>query len=136
MQFFIPGLPEKKRNNRRKADEIKRLFKCPANGCNKSYGYESTLRHHIKIKHQGIEPVGKFNHEGEKTVPDPQMENESDDGASIDNEPQSPLEPRKMTDLEANDKKVYKRVPTVETKCDEDETEGAAASNRALIADI
>ena len=64
------------------------------------------------------------------------MDNESDSSASIDNEPQSPLEPRKMTDPEANDKKVYKRVPTGETKCDEDEGEGAAAGDRALLADI
>ena len=51
MQFFIPGLPEKKRNNRRKATEIKRMFRCPVADCHKSYGYESTLRHHIKVKH-------------------------------------------------------------------------------------
>ena len=70
MQFFIPGLPEKKRNNRRKATEIKRMFKCPVADCDKSYGYESTLRHHIKIKHQGVEPESKLDHfEGGKTVP-------------------------------------------------------------------
>ena len=136
MQFFIPGLPEKKRNNRRKADEIKRLFKCPAKGCNKSYGYESTLRHHIKIKHKGIEPISKLDHDGEKTVPDPQVDDESDASDSIEDEPMSPLESRKMTDPAANDKKVYMRVPTGETKCDEDEGEEAAAGNKAQLADI
>lgn len=64
------------------------------------------------------------------------MDNESDASASIDNEPQSPLESRKLTDLAANDKKVYKRVPTGETKCDEEDDEGAAAGNGALLADI
>ena len=60
MQFFIPGLPEKKRNNRRKATEIKRMFRCPVADCQKSYGYESTLRHHIKVKHQGVEARPKI----------------------------------------------------------------------------
>ena len=59
MEFFIPGLPEKKRNNRRKATEIKRMYTCPVADCNKSYGYESTLKHHLKIKHQGVEPTQK-----------------------------------------------------------------------------
>ena len=138
MQFFIPGLPEKKRNNRRKADEIKRLFKCPVHGCNKSYGYESTLRHHIKIKHQGVEPAGKFDQgREEKTVPDPQNDDLS---ACLENEPQeAPLESDKMTtDFAA--KKIYKRAPTGETKCDdeveEEEGAGAAAGNGALLADI
>ena len=46
------------------------MFKCPVADCDKSYGYESTLRHHIKIKHQGVEPESKLDHfEGGKTVP-------------------------------------------------------------------
>jgi len=68
MQFFIPGLPEKKRNNRRKATEIARMFTCPVEGCHKSYGYESTLKHHLKIKHGGVEPVSKNQLSHEKTV--------------------------------------------------------------------
>ena len=28
-----------------------RLYRCPVEGCNKSYGMEGTLNQHIKIKH-------------------------------------------------------------------------------------
>ena len=131
MQFFIPGLPEKKRNNRRKASEVKRQHTCPVAGCNKSYGQESTLRHHIKVKHAGVEAVAKSEQpEGEKTVPQmDEASEDSDDEAAPENE---------MLELasSSNDKKVYKRTPTGETKCDEEQEEDGDAGNRALLADI
>mmetsp|Transcript_26540 Transcript_26540/g.23525 ORF Transcript_26540/g.23525 Transcript_26540/m.23525 type:complete len:283 (+) Transcript_26540:112-960(+) len=41
----------KKIRVRRPADQIERSYKCPSEGCNKSYGSEGSLYQHIKIKH-------------------------------------------------------------------------------------
>jgi len=45
------GLDGKKRH-RRTATEISRHFKCPIEGCGKSYGSEGSLTQHIKNKHK------------------------------------------------------------------------------------
>lgn len=49
MPFEIDN--EKKKRHRRTATEIARHYKCPIEGCNKSYGSEGSLNQHIKIKH-------------------------------------------------------------------------------------
>jgi hypothetical protein len=41
----------KPKKRRRKRDEIERSFKCPINGCTKSYGSEGALKTHVKLKH-------------------------------------------------------------------------------------
>jgi hypothetical protein len=43
----------KPKKRRRKRDEIERSFKCPVNGCTKSYGSEGALKTHVKLKHAG-----------------------------------------------------------------------------------
>ena len=71
MQFEIPGQPERKKNNRRKATEIKRMFNCPVAGCHKGYGSESTLKHHLRVKHSEINKASENKAvKVEKTVPD------------------------------------------------------------------
>eukprot|EP01017_Pseudomicrothorax_dubius_P029574 TRINITY_DN3602_c0_g1_i2.p1 TRINITY_DN3602_c0_g1~~TRINITY_DN3602_c0_g1_i2.p1 ORF type:complete len:105 (-),score=16.90 TRINITY_DN3602_c0_g1_i2:92-406(-) len=42
---------EKRRRHRRCANEIDRSFRCPVEGCPKSYGLEGSLVQHIKLKH-------------------------------------------------------------------------------------
>ena len=49
MPFEIDN--ECKKRQRRGAKDIMRLYKCPVDGCSKSYGMEGTLNQHIKIKH-------------------------------------------------------------------------------------
>jgi len=44
-------LKTKPKKRRRKRDEIERSFKCPINGCTKSYGSEGALKTHVKLKH-------------------------------------------------------------------------------------
>ena len=48
------GECEKKRRNRRNADEINRLYRCEITGCDKSYGSEGTLAQHYRTKHPKI----------------------------------------------------------------------------------
>ena len=43
---------ERRKRNRRNAQQIARRFRCPVKGCQKSYGMEGTLTQHIKIKHK------------------------------------------------------------------------------------
>ena len=50
MPFEIDN--ERKKRNRRNANEISRHYKCPVEDCPKSYGMEGTLNQHIKIKHK------------------------------------------------------------------------------------
>lgn len=40
-----------KKRHRRTADEIERKHCCPIEGCSKSYGYESALKMHMRLKH-------------------------------------------------------------------------------------
>ena len=49
MPFEIDN--EKKKRNRRTATEIARHYRCPIEGCAKSYGGEGSLNQHIKLKH-------------------------------------------------------------------------------------
>jgi len=41
----------KPKKRRRKRDEMERSFKCPINGCTKSYVSEGALKTHVKLKH-------------------------------------------------------------------------------------
>ena len=50
MPFEIDN--EGKKRFRRGASEISRHYKCPVEGCNKSYGLEGTMNQHIKLKHK------------------------------------------------------------------------------------
>jgi len=45
---------DKKKRFRRTAAEIDRQFRCPVETCQKSYGIEGSLNHHIKLKHPEI----------------------------------------------------------------------------------
>ena len=49
MPFEIDN--EKKKRHRRTATEIARHYRCPIEGCPKSYGGEGSLNQHIKLKH-------------------------------------------------------------------------------------
>ncbi len=52
----IAKLEEEERHKRRRrpANEIARNFKCPADGCGKSYGSEGSMLQHIKLKHEAF----------------------------------------------------------------------------------
>ena len=60
-------------------------------------------------------------------------DDENDLSAGLENEPQAPLESDKMTDFAG--KKIYKRTPTGETNCDDEEADAGAAAMTPL-ADI
>ena len=46
------GLIDGKKRHRRTATEINRHYRCPVEGCGKSYGSEGSLSQHIKNKHK------------------------------------------------------------------------------------
>jgi hypothetical protein len=52
--------PEKKKRNRRTADEIEKAFECSVERCQRSYGSEGSLIQHIKLKHPDLyEEMGR-----------------------------------------------------------------------------
>ena len=42
---------DKRKRHRRTATEIQRHYKCPVEGCHKSYGSEGSMNQHMKLKH-------------------------------------------------------------------------------------
>ena len=59
-------LYKKKKRKRRKKSEIKNIFSCSFNNCNKKYPSKSSLNMHIKLKHQK-EKKYNFAHEDKKS---------------------------------------------------------------------
>jgi hypothetical protein len=46
--------PEKKKRNRRTADEIEKHYTCSIERCQRNYGSEGSLIQHIKLKHPDL----------------------------------------------------------------------------------
>jgi len=49
-----------RKRKRRKANEIKRAFKCQVNSCPKSYGTEGALKSHMRNKHRDVKYVPSY----------------------------------------------------------------------------
>ena len=58
-------LYKKKKRKRRKKSEIKNIYSCSFNNCNKKYPSKSSLNMHIKLKHQKQKKYN-FDNEGKK----------------------------------------------------------------------
>jgi hypothetical protein len=48
------------RRKRRYARDIERVFFCPMEKCNRGYGSEGSLSHHVRLKHLDFYESGKY----------------------------------------------------------------------------
>ena len=48
------------KRNRRLGREIPRAFHCPVGKCNRSYGSEGSLAHHVRLKHMPFYERGDY----------------------------------------------------------------------------
>ena len=48
------------KRKRREAKDIERIYFCPVSKCNKGYGSEGSLTHHMRLKHKEYYESGKY----------------------------------------------------------------------------
>lgn len=74
------------RRRRRYASEIERNYHCPMPKCNKGYGSEGSLTHHVRLKHPHFFETGEYEIYLETYIlPKQEIKNEDKDGKATIN---------------------------------------------------